>query len=286
MHSHNETGKRGEQMIANLAKLHGRTYEKAPYQCVFDCLIDGWSVEIKTSTRQRKDDADLWRFNIHRRGKINESETDFYVFRLEDVPGCKKKAVHLLFRAPLKCTVFNVTIRSLLNGYSSAAGDFKKFMDGEYGKPKHSWRIVMERIFTAQEESAKEKEEIQHTSTLNRFGGLCEELEKRSIPYEFIKGTSLRLMVNGKRVSYSPMRKSHFQGRDYTQLARPRNGDFEFQVGQSWEGFWFVFPKSKLPVSATMFSTDPALPGTDATRHDFLNYRDAWHLLAAPKESQ
>jgi hypothetical protein len=123
-------GLRGERLVYQLlAHVYGRKVKRMPYMSPFDLLVDGARVEVKTATLKRQQ----WLFNLHRHGKLSES-TDWYILRLEGVP-LSKAAIHLLLRAPAGKTTIAVTLRSLLNGQSAWADDFKRFARGEMENP-------------------------------------------------------------------------------------------------------------------------------------------------------
>jgi hypothetical protein len=124
-------GKRGEENVAMVLYQSGRKVKRMSRRSPFDLLIDDtWRVEVKVAGMRMCEGAPLWSFNLHRHGKLNEKNVDWYILRLEDIPFCKY-AIHLLLRAPAKQLVVSITLRSLLNGQAELATKFQKFADGK-----------------------------------------------------------------------------------------------------------------------------------------------------------
>lgn len=97
--------------------LKARGFEVVATKGPFDCVINGKRVEIKCadlgSYIQPGNYSAHWSFNIHRHNKVDESQVDVYVFRLDGVPGFKS-AIHLIIPAPLNTKNIHITFRSLM----------------------------------------------------------------------------------------------------------------------------------------------------------------------------
>lgn len=110
----NEIGRRAEMAITETLRSYGRVAKRMKYHDSYDLLVDGWRVEIKASSPITKRNELVWKFNIHHAGKLKET-ADLYIFRLENIPYCGRKTVHLLYRAPLNVKVVTVSFRQLMN---------------------------------------------------------------------------------------------------------------------------------------------------------------------------
>ena len=120
-------GERGEHNVCQLLIRNGRQVQRGRYNEPFDILVDGKThIEVKTCRSIIKRGQTAWFFNIHRHGVLDEQGVDAYIFRLENVPETSA-AIHLLFKAPLGILTVVISIRSLLNRYGVAMGDFRKF---------------------------------------------------------------------------------------------------------------------------------------------------------------
>lgn len=120
-------GYRGMMNVYMLLRQQGFKVELAGYYAPFDILVDSKiRVEVKTCAGIQKNGSTQWAFNIQRHGKISE-ETDFYILRLENVPYSKKKALHLMMKAPLKTPTIKVDYRSLVTRYSQYGEAFENF---------------------------------------------------------------------------------------------------------------------------------------------------------------
>ena len=125
-----ELGLSAEYYIRCLLVAHGRKVKLQRRREPFDMLVDGrWRVEVKAAQSQRQGTGGhqpVWKFNIHRHGKVEETDTDLYILRLENVPFCRY-AVYLLFKAPVKAPTITISFRSLLNGRGQHAQAFRHF---------------------------------------------------------------------------------------------------------------------------------------------------------------
>lgn len=99
-----------EKKVEAWLRGHGLRVERRQYNSPHDMLVNGKRVEIKTA-RKRLDG--VWAVNIHRHGKVDETGTDFYIFRLERIPGFKY-AIHLVVPSPVATPTINFSLRSLL----------------------------------------------------------------------------------------------------------------------------------------------------------------------------
>lgn len=68
----------------------------AEYCAPFDVVVNGRRIEIKSANFSSNRGA--WSFNIHRHGKLDESQVDYYLFRLNLVD---RPPEHMLFPAPI-----------------------------------------------------------------------------------------------------------------------------------------------------------------------------------------
>jgi hypothetical protein len=69
-------------------------------------------------------------------------------------------------------------------------------------------------------------------------------------------------------------------GRSYVLLRPAKPRDYEILIARHPE-HWFVFPAEALPRASTCFTLNPEpFSGrTKDTRHDYLDFEGAWHLL-------
>jgi hypothetical protein len=68
----------------------------------------------------------------------------------------------------------------------------------------------------------------------------------------------------------------------YANIHRPVNSKAEFLL--CWlpaRELWFILPRKAWPRTQALFALDPTpgRPGTKSSRHDWLDYKEAWHLL-------
>lgn len=120
-------GYKGMMNVYVLLKQHGFKVSLAGYYAPFDILVDEkLRFEVKTCPGVHKNGKPSWSFNIHRHGKISE-ETDYYVLRLENVPFAKRKAIHLLLKAPLETPTITMEPMTLMTRYAKYADAFQDF---------------------------------------------------------------------------------------------------------------------------------------------------------------
>lgn len=120
-------GSLSEKKVQVLLSQFGHTVRKMPYIGKYDLLVDDkHRVEVKCSSCSNKDVRPTWIVNFHRHGKLDESNVDFYIVRLEDVP-FSKQSIHLLFFAPIKRPTIRFTFRSLIYLYGNNAKAFISF---------------------------------------------------------------------------------------------------------------------------------------------------------------
>ena len=97
------------QCVGYLAR-HGIPVHCMPSRHPFDAVANGWRLEFKSS--EHNEHSKSWSFNLHRHTKLDESQTDFYIFQF-----CGKilgSSFYLLFKAPMGSKVIRISIRSLL----------------------------------------------------------------------------------------------------------------------------------------------------------------------------
>lgn len=114
------TGRNGEMVVNNWLRNRGYESELTSYHSPFDLRCNGKRVEVKCAKYCHGE----WVFNIHRKGVLNESEVDVYIFRLEQVPD-SKAAIHLILPAPIGITTIKMTLRSLLTRYGQYFNKFE-----------------------------------------------------------------------------------------------------------------------------------------------------------------
>lgn len=96
----------------------------SPYNSPYDALCNGKRLEIKISQLRNSRQGWHWKFNIHRHGKLDESEVDAYILRLEKVPFAKRRAIHLLLQAPLNKLTISIDPIGLLTRWGKHYNDF------------------------------------------------------------------------------------------------------------------------------------------------------------------
>lgn len=133
-----KNGKAAEYKVAQILLAHGRKVKRCAYRSPFDLLVDGkWKCDVKVSylsTRhapRRSDGTGMlyWLVNFHRHGKLSET-CDFYIVRLEKVPGFQK-AVHLLLPSPVKVLTQRYGLRSLIEKGAPFVQNFKRLCAGD-----------------------------------------------------------------------------------------------------------------------------------------------------------
>jgi hypothetical protein len=119
-----EKGRRAETYVRNWLVSKGLEVSLTnggPY----DMVVNGWRCEVKMAPMNSKG---KWTFNIHRHGKLNELEVDYYIFSLENVPYCKA-SIYLIKKAPMSCATFEVSVRSLIVRYSEDVHNVKPLFE-------------------------------------------------------------------------------------------------------------------------------------------------------------
>lgn len=108
----------GEDRAIAWMKSRGvKKIQKMRYLCPYDAIVNGKRVEIITSRPQSGERGLLWKFNIHRHGTVQRNFTDFFLLRLEKIPGREKQAIHLLVpSAEISTKVIGVSFLSLARG--------------------------------------------------------------------------------------------------------------------------------------------------------------------------
>jgi hypothetical protein len=79
-------------------------------------IINGLRVEVKLSTPSA---LGQWKVNIHRRGVVDETGVDAYIFILSEIPGNGSQPLYLVFPAPLDVTGMKFTFFSLTRIHSA-----------------------------------------------------------------------------------------------------------------------------------------------------------------------
>jgi hypothetical protein len=107
-----------EDKVYDLLRSNGIKVIRSNYKSPYDYLYEGKRIELKHSKgTMRLDGHTIWKFNIHRHGVLDESQVDFYIFRLENVPEFSY-AIHLVIPAPLGSATLEITLRSLITQYA------------------------------------------------------------------------------------------------------------------------------------------------------------------------
>jgi|SRR5882762_716138 len=120
-----EKGKRAETYVCSWLKTQGLEVTMMGYTSPYDLLVNGWRCEVKMAPMKPNG---KWNFNIHRHGKVNELEVDFYIFVLEDVPYCKA-SIYLIKKAPLSCPTVEISVRSLIVRHSQDVHNVKPLLE-------------------------------------------------------------------------------------------------------------------------------------------------------------
>lgn len=135
--SNTHNGINSVYVVAALLRQYGYKAEIcSSYTSPYDLLVNGKRVEVKACARRESGD---WSFNIHRHGVLDESQTDVYIFRLENVPEFSY-AVHLLIEAPLETPTINISLRSLVIRYGRHYNQF-----GLLGKPTRKRKYTLKK---------------------------------------------------------------------------------------------------------------------------------------------
>ncbi len=109
-----EKGRSGEKSVVAWLRSKGMKASLTKYAQPYDMLVNGWRCEVKTATMNSDG---VWLFNIHRHGKLNEAEVDFYILVLEGVPFCKA-AIYIIKKAPISSPTVSISVRSLIIKHS------------------------------------------------------------------------------------------------------------------------------------------------------------------------
>ena len=105
-------GDNGEYAVYQWLAHKGFKPQMATYASPYDLTCNGKRIEVKRANCINN----KWQFSIHRHSKLDESQVDVYIFRLEDVPTFKS-AIHLVLSAPIKRKKVEISLRSLLTRY-------------------------------------------------------------------------------------------------------------------------------------------------------------------------
>ncbi len=127
---------RDELAVCSWLQRRGLRPERSGYGDPHDiiCRKTGMRVEVKSA----KLSHGFWKFNIHRHGKLNESQVDAYILRLNGIP-FSKNAIHLILPSPLRRYTINISLRSLLTIYAKYFNEFKYLNGNGRGRiPKES----------------------------------------------------------------------------------------------------------------------------------------------------
>lgn len=137
-------GKAGEKKVLTwLAKQNVRL-SITPDDYPYDLIANGWRCEVKTSSPSKNG---LWRFNIHRHGKMTEYYVDFYIFCLIDVPFCGIP-IYVIKKAPLKTPTVTMSFRTLITKHRNDIENVKALKTPSLNDPspyisKNRWYANM-----------------------------------------------------------------------------------------------------------------------------------------------
>jgi hypothetical protein len=124
------------------------------------------------------------------------------------------------------------------------------------------------------------------------LGRFTKQLDARQIPYEYFRGIkekffSRSLFVNGKNIRLSKASFRNIQGREYLSISTCLV-PFDFRAIETPDKRWFIFPCGVAPVYQTSFvygrdnmgnTFCEKVTGPHSTRHDYIDYLDAFPLL-------
>jgi hypothetical protein len=128
-------GRSGEVNVCSLLRRAGRRANVVKHRRPYDLLVDGWKIDVKTAKPHLNycnGNVPTWMFRIHSNYKMREHETDFYVFRFEQVPYFRQP-IHLLVKSPIQKPFVAVSLRQLIIQWAHLANDFRRFRAGKFG---------------------------------------------------------------------------------------------------------------------------------------------------------
>lgn len=118
------------RVAAYLASFGMKVDRNIPPGSGYDMMINNaYRAEIKTA-RSHDPYNPVWAINFHRHGKLDESNVDLYIIRLDGV-SFMTAGIYLLFRAPVGIKTLRLTARSLLYLYSSHARMMVDFVNSK-----------------------------------------------------------------------------------------------------------------------------------------------------------
>ena len=118
-------GHRGEKQVARLLQYYGMNVTH--YDGSWDLTVDGKRVEVKTAMPHVHPSRPLWwKFTFVRNG-VMPPTPDFYILRLQPIPGITHSAIHLLLDGDQQRFQRRVSFRSLMNGDFRYAERFRDF---------------------------------------------------------------------------------------------------------------------------------------------------------------
>src|SRR5690349_10198844 len=109
---------RSEYLVAAQIQKRCKSIKKVQrvgsYSHPFDVTADGVRVEVKDS--EIDPNKQLWRFNLHRHGALDESQTDCYVLCLRGLAKCAR--LFVILPAPQNKKTIQISLRGLFNKYA------------------------------------------------------------------------------------------------------------------------------------------------------------------------
>ncbi len=128
-------------VACNLAG-YGHRVKQMHVHSPYDLFVEGIGrIEVKCSSYNPA--LKKFRVNFHRRGKLDESNVDYYIVRLEDVPEFKYP-IHLAFKAPVETLTMNISFRALLYYYGKNAVLFEELRGRVYAHKRREITLASE----------------------------------------------------------------------------------------------------------------------------------------------
>lgn len=126
-------GLSAEKRFAAILHAYGHEVKVMPRQSKYDLLVDKvYRVEVKCALYDERRGNAL--VNFHRHGVLCETDVDFYLLRIENIPGFKS-AISLLFKAPINRLTLKITLRSMISLYGDNFRQYVQFR-GKKVRPK------------------------------------------------------------------------------------------------------------------------------------------------------
>jgi len=129
MTSH-QHGRAAEDTFMGTIRARGAKIYLARQRENFDFWVNGRRVEFKTARpTQTKRQSPYWQFSLHRHGKLNESDIDFYVVCFEEIPYMQKNFYGAV-QAPVQVKSLSYGMPDLLKHAESLHRLFEEIVNG------------------------------------------------------------------------------------------------------------------------------------------------------------